>query len=220
MVVLMILAIQLVASPASATGVYEVPALAAGDKTWVVDQAEILSRVSEGTISSTLEELAQKTGNQVRVVTIHRLDYGETPESLANQLFEKWFPPEVQANQTVLVLDNVTNGAAIWAGEKAKSLLSDAAARSIVEETLMVPIRKGNYNQGLMDGVDRLAAILSGQPDPGPPQVVEVVRTEGTFKKADETNRGGATVVVVVLLLAATVIPMATYYFYQYMQSQ
>jgi len=72
----------------------------------------------------------------------------------------------------------------------------------------LVPLRKGDkYNQAFLDASDRLVALLSGKPDPGPPQIAETVKTEGTFKKAEETDAGNATIWVIGLLLAATIIP-------------
>ncbi len=219
---LMILATQLIATPtAGATGVDQMPNLNKSDRTWVIDQAEVLSRLNQGTLNKKLDNLAKLTGNEVRIVTIHRLDYGETPESFTKALFEKWFPTTVaQANQTLIVIDTLTNGTAIRTGDKVKSLLPDDIAKSVASETVMVPLRDGNkYNQAMLDASDRLVAVLSGEPDPGPPQVAETVNTEGTFKKASETDTGNATIWVIGLLIAATVIPMATYYLYQVWQS-
>ncbi|MBW4688539.1 MAG: TPM domain-containing protein [Komarekiella atlantica HA4396-MV6] len=212
-----ILAASLFVTPALATGVYQMPNLAADNSTWIIDQGEIVSRLNEGKIGSTFENLAKQTGNEVRIVTVRRLDYGETPESFAKALFEKWFPTKAaQANQTLLVLDTVTNGTAIITGDKVKSLLTDSIAESVATETVSAPLRDGNkYNQAFLDASDRLVAVLSGNPDPGPPKIADKVQVEGTFKKAGETDRGNATAWVVGLLIAATVIPMATYYIYQ-----
>ena len=203
------------ATPVLATGVYQIPNLTANN--WVLDQGDILSRINEGKISNAFGDLAKKTGNQVRFVTIRRLDYGETPESFTQALFEKWFPtPVEQAHQILLVLDTVTNGTAIVTGESVKSLLTDAIAESVVTETLAIPLRDGNkYNQAFVDASDRLVTVLSGEPDPGPPQVMETVQVESTFTKAEDTNQGNATAWVVGLLIAATIIPMATYFVYQ-----
>jgi uncharacterized protein len=211
---------QVSAAPAYATSVYSMPSLAAGDPTWIVDEAEILSRLSEGKISGELEKLAKSTGNEVRFVTVHRLDYGETIQSFTDQLFEQWFPtPEAQTNQTLLVLDNVTNNVAIRTGDRAKATLTDEIAQSVAQETVMVPLRQDNkYNQAFLDASDRLVAVLSGQPDPGPPVVDNTVLVEGTFATPEETEKSNATVWVVGFLVAATVIPMATYYLYQILQ--
>jgi uncharacterized protein len=215
--VTMMMVISVFATPAFATGVYKIPNLTAD--TWVVDEGDVLSRFNEGQISGAFKDLAQETGNEVRIVTIHRLDYGETPESFAQGLFTKWFPtPEAQANQTLLVIDTLTNGATIVSGDQTKTLLTDAIAESVIDGTLGAALRNGNkYNQGLLDVRDRLVAVLSGQPDPGPPSEKETVQVEGTFTSAAETdkNKGNATAWVVGLLIAATVIPMATYYLYQ-----
>jgi uncharacterized protein len=206
---------QLLTEPAMATGVSEISNLEAGNPTWIIDKAEVLSKLNEGAINKKLGDLAQNTGNEVRVVTIHRLDYGETAESFANELFKKWFPtPEAQTNQTLLFLDTKTNTTAIRTGSQVKSVLPDKIAQSIASETMLVPIRKGNYNQAVLDASDRLSAVLSGLPDPGPPEV-KTVTPESTFKTKEETNAKSATLIVVGLLLAATIIPMVTYFIYQ-----
>ncbi|HEY9644150.1 MAG TPA: TPM domain-containing protein [Coleofasciculaceae cyanobacterium] len=218
-----LLAIQLWALgalPAGATGVYSMPSLAAGDPTWIIDQAGVMSRLTQGELNSELAELAKTTGNEVRFVTIHRLDYGETIETFADALFKKWFPtPEAQTNQALIVLDNVTNTIAIRTGDAVKTLLPSETAESITQETMMVPLRNDNkYNQAFLDASDRLAVVLAGQPDPGPPIVQDTLNTEGTFAKAEDTDDRSAAIVVVVLLVLATVIPMATYYLYQAFQ--
>jgi uncharacterized protein len=212
-----LIASQMAVLPALATGVYEMPVLSAGDRTWVFDKGDVLSRSSESNISSVLDNLENQTGKQVRFVTIHRLDYGETTATFTDQLFEQWFPTkEDQTNQILLVLDTVTNSAAIRTGEGVKSLLTDEIAQSVAGETVQVPLREANkYNEAFAAASTRIATVLSGEPDPGAPQVVDNIQVEGTFKKAEETDQGNATVVVVVLLVLATVIPMVTYFWYQ-----
>jgi len=219
-VAVIVLATQLFATPAHATGVSEVPKPKAG--TWIVDQAEVLSRSNEGKIATVLRDLAKETGNEVRLVTIHRLDYGETIESFTNKLFDLWFPtPEASANQTVLVLDNLTNNVALRAGETVKTKLSDDVAQSVTQETVLIPLKEGNkYNQALLGASDRLAAVLSGRPDPGPPALTDNVQVEGTFATPEETKESNATVWVIGFLVVATVVPMATYYFYLFLQSR
>ncbi|BAZ08679.1 hypothetical protein NIES4071_04840 [Calothrix sp. NIES-4071] len=214
--IILFFAVSLLATPAYATSVFELPNLT--PDTWVVDEGDVISRTSEGKISTAFADLAKQTGNEVRFVTVHRLDYGETPESFSKALLDKWFPDnEAQANQTLMMIDTVSNGIAIVTGDKVKSLMSDDTAHSVAFETFLAPLRDGNkYNQAFLDASNRLVAVLSGQPDPGPPAVVENTPVEGTFKDAEETEkeRGNSTAWVVGLLIAATVIPMATYYIY------
>lgn len=211
-------ALQVISAPVLATSLYSMPQTLKSS-TWVVDEASQVSRLNEGKISTALSQLAEATGNEVRFVTIHRLDYGETTQSFADQLMEKWFPtPEAQANQTIIVLDDVTNNIGISVGDTAAQILTPELAQSIIGETMKVPLLKGNqYNQSFLGATDRLVAVLSGEPDPGPPEAYDdTVDTESTFASAAETEatRGSSTIIVVVLLIAATVIPMATYYWY------
>ena len=212
-----LLATQIIAAPALATGVYSMPSSASSD-TWFIDDAEQVSRLNEGKIASDLKQLAQQTGNEVRFVTLHRLDYGETAQSFADQLLERWFPtPEAQANETVIVLDDLTNTIGISVGDQTANVLPEEIARSVVDETMKVPLLRGNqYNQAFLNAADRLVAVISGEPDPGAPEYDNTVDTDRNFATAEETEatRGTSTVVVVVLLIAATVIPMVTYYWY------
>lgn len=213
-VIALILTTQLVVAPAQATSLYEVPDFPTDSQ--VLDLANILSRFSEGKITESFTDLKAKTGQEVRFVTIRGLDYEETIESFTEKLFKQWFvTSDAQANQTLMVLDKLTNNSAIYAGEQAKAIMPDAIAQSVAQETLQVPLKIGErYNQGFLDASDRLVAVLSGQEDPGPPVVKDSVQVEGTFATPEETQESNATVWVIGLLIAATVIPMATYFWY------
>ncbi|WP_431732012.1 photosystem II repair protein Psb32 [Adonisia turfae] len=215
------LAINLsISAPASATGIYDMPISPNADN-WVLDDAKQITRLNESNLNKDLKKLATETGQEVRYVTIHRLDYGETAQSFAEQIFARWFPsPEAGANQTVIVLDDVTNTIGIKSGEETAALLPEEISESITKETMKAPLIKSNsYNRAFGDATVRLAAILTGDPDPGPPVIEETINVEGTFATAEETeeNRTSSTWIVVVLLILATVIPMATYYWYQSM---
>lgn len=199
---------------AEATGVYDLPSLNASD--WVIDQANVISPVSQGKINTALGKLAKQTGNQVHLVTIRRLEYDQTIDTFAQELFETWFPTkEEQANQTVVVLDTITSTAGIRTGDSVKKFLPEDVAESITFESVGIPLREGNkYNEAFLGTSDRLVAVLSGNPDPGPPEARDTINTESTFVAAEDTKTGSSTVWVIVLLVLATVIPMATYFFY------
>lgn len=215
-VLLLIFSTLLLAPAAEAASIYSLPKVSAGDSTWVLDPAEVISRANEGKLNNSLKKLAHETGNEVRMVAIRRLGYDENIEILTNELFETWFPTaEEQTNQTLIAIDTLTNNSAIRSGEGVKELLPDETAQSIINQTIGLRLREGNkYNQAFLDASDRLGVILSGQPDPGPPIVQEKINTEGTFTKAEDTDQGSATVWVIGLLVVATIIPMATYFFY------
>jgi uncharacterized protein len=205
----------LLLAPAAATGVYDLPILSAGDPTWVVDQADAISRANEAKIGGDLKRLAAATGNEVRMVVIRRLNFGQTMEQFADELFDKWYPTAAgQDNQTLLIVDTLTNATAIRTGKAVQRWLTDEIADSVVSETVAVPLKDGaKYNQALLDAGRRLSAVLSGEPDPGPPDV-QGINIESTFTSAEDTNDVSSSIWVIVLLALATIIPMATYFWY------
>lgn len=202
-------------SPAAAMGVYDLPILSSGAPTYVVDPVSAISAANEGKLNKDLKNLAEKTGQEVRMVVVRRLDYGQKIDNLADDILREWYPnPEDRANQTIIVLDTLTNKTAMRVGEEAKPLLTDAIADSILSETMAVPLKDGGkYNQALLDASRRLTAVLSGEADPGPPEVA-TINIESTFTTAEETDDKSATIWVIVLLVLATVIPMVTYFWY------
>ena len=213
--VFLLVAIFCISTPAIATGLFDLPDFDA-DKVWVVDTADAISSANQSKLTKTFKDLANETGQEVRMVAIRRLDYGDTVDSLAEKIFADWYPDaETQANQTLIVLDTLTNNIAIRSGDKAQSLIGDEVAASIVDDTMGYNIRKGNkYNQAFNEAGDRLVAVLSGQEDPGPPIIEDEIQTEGTFTSAEDTDDGSATVWVIGFLIVATVVPMVTYYWY------
>lgn len=218
LMLMLVMTLGIYQPPAAAIAVYQLPAVSAGENTWIVDEANIISRINENKISNRLSQLADTTGNEVRLVTIRHFDYGETIDTFTEKLFDQWYPnPESQGNQTLLVLDEVTKTVGIKVGPDAAEILPAETADSVAQETVLYPLLEGDkYNQAFLEATDRLVAVLSGEPDPGPPAFDDSFDSEGTFATAEETeeNRDNNLVIVVVLLVLATVIPMATYFWY------
>lgn len=210
-----LMAMGLIIAPGFATGVYDLPIVSQGEPVWIIDQADVISLANEGTLNNTLKNLEKTTGKEVRMVTIRRLDFDATIDSFADELFRSWFPtPQEQANQTLLVIDTLTNKTAIRTGSAVKQIMSDEIANSVAQETVLIPLREDSkYNQALLDASERLGAVLAGEPDPGPPQIRQA-NLEGTYATAEETEDSNATLWVIVLLIVATIVPMATYYWY------
>ncbi len=203
-------------APAQATSVYAIPQVTPGDATWIVDQAEVLSRLTQNELQEKLADLAEQTGIELRLVTFRRLDYGDTIQTFVDKLFAAWFAnSDRQADEVVFALDVQTNYGSLHFGDTAATLIDEETIASILDETLVAPLRDGNrYNQALLDITDRLGAILKGEPDPGPPQIAANFQVERTFASPEETKSSNATTIVIVLLIIATIVPMLTYFAY------
>ena len=201
-------------APAQATSVYAIPPASPG--TWVVDQAEVLSRLTKNELTNKLSALAKDTGIELRFVTFRRLDYGDTIQSFTDKLFANWFPEtDRQDSEAIFALDVKTNNGGLHLGAQAARLVAPETIVSIVDETLVAPLREGDkYNEAVLDVADRLGAILLGNPDPGAPVVATNFQADRTFATAEETKDSNATTIVIVLLIIATVVPMLTYFAY------
>lgn len=204
------------ANPAIATGLYELPNNPIVKDIWVVDLANEISLATQGSLSNDFKDLASTTGQEIRMVAIRRLDYGQTIDTLADKLFARWYPSEEdKSNQTLLVMDTLTNTAALRTGDAATTLVNPEISESLVTETVGYDLRNGNkYNQAFLDASERLIAVLSGEADPGPPAIEKTIQVASTFSSAEETDDGIAFTWVIVLLILATVIPMVTYFLY------
>lgn len=87
---LALLATTLWVTPVWATSAIDIPLpeTAAG----VVDEGNVLSAVTQGSVGRSLQDLSEATGINVHVVTLHRLDYGETPRALWMTSLTSGFP--------------------------------------------------------------------------------------------------------------------------------
>jgi uncharacterized protein len=214
----LVVSLGMLAVPGSAAWAVEaadfppLPELAAQlGQTAVLDDGGVLSSTTEKEAIARLTEVATQTGTQVHLLTVKRIDFGQPVEEFTGELFSQWFPTAAeQANQVLLVVASEDHRTAIATGEGVA--LDPAIARSITQETMLLPIQKANYNQGVKDGIDRLSLVLTGAPDPGPPVIAEESGVTRNYATAEETDIGQSSIVVVVLLVVATIIPMVTYY--------
>jgi uncharacterized protein len=181
----------------------------------VIDFANVISSSTENATTEVLEKLATETGNQVRFVTVQRIDFGQPASEFVSELFDKWFiAPEQRANQTLVLLATEDHRVAIKTGDAVNRQMSEEIVESVAAETMLYPSQKSNYNQAVTDGMNRMVAILSGLADPGAPVIV--AETDLSIKPSEiKTEPVSASLVVGGFLIAATIIPMLTYYWFQ-----
>ena len=204
------------AQPVLATNAAEVPDISTSNSAWISDTAEVLSRTTENRLNRALKALAQDADRPLRIVIFRRLDYGLSIDTFADELFARWYPDtESSAKQTLLAMDTITNNITVRTGATAAERLTADIIESTLNENIGQELREGDkYNQAFEAGIARFAAVLAGEPDPGPPEVVDTIQTESTYLSAEETDTKSSTTWVIVLLVLATAIPMATYYGY------
>ena len=195
---------------ALATGVQDFPAQLPSSA--VIDTADLLSRAASNDLEKRLESLNEGHVD-ARLLTLRRLDYGLSLESLGQQLIERWGATDPDSNLLLLLIESQNNSAAVVASAELLNQLPDTLLSSTAISTMGLPLREGaRYRQAGLDALDRLDTVLQGGEDPGPPQLLERLPIETNIPTKEETASSNALLWVVVLLVVGTLVPMITWW--------
>jgi uncharacterized protein len=206
----LLLAALALPAAAWATGVADFPPQPPASH--VLDQADLLSRAADTELDRRLQEFG---GDHVdaRLLTLRRLDYGLSLDALGEQLVERWSAGEPDRSLLLLLIESQNNSAAVVASSDLEGQLPSELLSSTAISTMGLPLREGaRYRQASVDALDRLAVVLNGGEDPGPPQLVERMPIETNIPTREETQSSNAFLWVVVLLVVGTLVPMITWW--------
>ena len=206
----LLLAALALPAAAWATGVADFPPQPPASH--VLDQADLLSRAADTELDRRLQEFG---GDHVdaRLLTLRRLDYGLSLDALGEQLVERWSAGEPDRSLLLLLIESQNNSAAVVASSDLDGQLPSELLSSTAISTMGLPLREGaRYRQASVDALDRLAVVLNGGEDPGPPQLVERMPIETNIPTREETQSSNAFLWVVVLLVVGTLVPMITWW--------
>lgn len=178
----------------------------------VLDQADLLSRAADAELDRRLQEFG---GDRIdaRLVTLRRLDYGLSLDTLGEQLVQRWREQAGSMGQLLLLIESQNNSAAVVASQDLQDQLPAELLSSTAISTMGLPLREGaRYRQASLDALDRLGVVLDGGEDPGPPQLLERLPIETNIPTREETQSSNAFLWVVVLLVVGTLVPMITWW--------
>jgi len=197
-------------SAALATGVADFPAQSPSSH--VLDSAELLSRAASGDVNQRLEQFSD-LGVDARLVTLRRLDYGLSLDTLGEQLLQQWHEENSREGMLLLLIEAQNNSAAVVASADLLDQLPASLLSNTAISTMGLPLREASrYRQASLDALGRLEVVLQGGEDPGPPQLVERMPVETNVPTKEETASSNAFLWVVVLLVVGTLVPMITWW--------
>ncbi|MHA3959593.1 photosystem II repair protein Psb32 [Synechococcus sp. LTW-G] len=197
-------------SAALATGLADFPAQRPSSH--VLDSADVLSRAASGDVNQRLEQFSE-LGVDARLVTLRRLDYGVSLETLGEELLQQWQDEASRDGLLLLLIEAQNNSAAVVASPALLEQLPSTLLSSTAISTMGLPLREGSrYRQASLDALSRLEVVLNGGEDPGPPQLVERMPVETNIPTKEETESSNAFLWVVVLLVVGTLVPMITWW--------
>ena len=206
----LLLAALAMPAAAWASGVADFPTLLPSSH--VLDQADLLSRSADTELDRRLQEFG---GDHVdaRLITLRRLDYGLSLDSLGEQLLQRWGGQDTDSSLLLVLSESQNNSAAVVASQDLMGQLPAELLSNTAISTMGLPLREGaRYRQASLDALDRLGVVLEGGEDPGPPQLVERTPIETNVPTREETQSSNALMWVVVLLVVGTLVPMITWW--------
>lgn len=182
----------------------------------MIDDAGVLSRVTKADIKNLLNDLEDRTGFHIDVVTLRKITSKGDVFGFADQIIEKWYPTVADGNKKgVVLLVTTAKEAAVAGGPEFNRVIGDDLLEAIISENLPVLATAEKYNEALFTTAQRLAARIDGKPDVGGPKFEENKRVSNFKTKAETSDkRGQFTTVVGGLLVIAFVVPMLQYFAY------
>ncbi len=128
----------------------------------VVDQADILSPSTENAITALLAAHEDSTSNQVAVLTIPSLE-GEAIEDFSIRVAETWGLGAAENDNGVLLLVALNDREMrIEVGLGLEGDLTDAAAGRIIRGEMRPRFREGDFDGGVLVGVQRIVGTIEG----------------------------------------------------------
>ncbi len=180
----------------------------------VLDSADVLSRAGKNEIETRLNQL-ESSKVDARVITLRKLDYGLSLTGFGEELVERWSNNDNRSERPLLLFLEETQNkqAAVVISAELSDQLPDALLRSTARTTMSQPMRDGErFRQASLDGIDRIAVVLDGGEDPGPPIEIERTTIPTNVPTVEETRESNAFTWVIVLLVVGTIVPMATWW--------
>ena len=128
---------------------------------YVTDGANVLSESAEQSLEALATELDEKTTAQMAVLTVPTLD-GTPIETAALSVARQWGIGQKGKSNGLLILLAVNDRKVrTEIGYGLEGIITDGTSGQI-RDTYMVPyFKKGNYEQGLLQGSNALAALIA-----------------------------------------------------------
>lgn len=134
---------------------------------WIMDEADVIDSQTKAELESYLENLGEKAGAQIAVLTISSLEEaagsGTTIEEYANEVFEKWKLGQAGKDNGVLLLVSVDDRKLrIEVGYGLEGVLTDTKCGIIIRKFITPYFKEGGYAKGIKSGIEAIAGYVSG----------------------------------------------------------
>ena len=130
---------------------------------FVNDHANVLSPSVKSQITALIQELKDRTGAEIAVVTVNTTS-PLTIEQFAVELFQKWGIGQKGKDNGVLVLLAARDRKVrIEVGYGLEGAVTDLKSKLIIDQLMVPAFKQGNYDLGVAQGVVMLAKLVSAE---------------------------------------------------------
>lgn len=135
----------------------------------VTDLTGTLSQAEAAALEARLRAFEARKGAQVAILIVRTTD-PETIEQYARRVLDVWKLGRKGVDDGALLLVAVDDhDVRIETQYGLEGVLSDAISSRIIRETIVPQFKAGNFGDGIASGIDRMLAVIDGEPLP-PPQ--------------------------------------------------
>ncbi len=155
----LMLAVLLASMAVSSASAREVPDL----KGLVNDYARLLSSATISQLETVLAALESTDSTQIAVLTIDSLN-GDSLEDFSLRTVEKWKIGQKQTdNGALLLISRDDRLVRIEVGYGLEGSLTDMVSGQIIRNIITPNFRRGDFNQGVIDGVGAMISAVRGE---------------------------------------------------------
>ena len=134
------------------------------DGTWVTDMPGMLRADTIARLNSTIGAFERTTGTEMAVVVIRSLD-GLSIEEAAVKLFDLWnIGKKSRDNGLLLLWSTGDRRVRVEVGYGLEGVLPDGKVGAILDAYVMPKFRSGQFDEGLLAGVDALLSAARDEP--------------------------------------------------------
>jgi uncharacterized protein len=162
----LVLLVAAIPSIAAAQGLQPIPSL----ERRVTDAADILSADQEAALEEKLAEFETRKGAQIAVLAVASTAPEEI-EQYSIRVVDAWKLGRKGVDDGALLIIAVEDRRLrIEVGRGLEGVLTDLTSNRIIDETITPLFRAGDYAGGVNAGIDRMIAVVDGEPLPEPEQ--------------------------------------------------
>lgn len=162
--------------------VSEVPNYQLSDSTRLVsDPDNLIGPEAEAQLNNILRSLRSRTSVEMALVAIEDIPSDTDIETFATELFEEWGIGKADNNNGVLMLYvPEQRSVVVRTGRGVEGALPDITIGRIMRETIVPAMKRGDSDQALIDGVQRIDDVLSD------PNLGDELRSNASHKSGEE----------------------------------